>query len=92
VLVTTTRRLLGQRRASREAVVRSAMAAGVLRVDVDYAGPAADLDGLTVYVDDASRASLFVNGAPAPRVLANAPDHTGRPSVSLPWPRLGFPA
>ena len=65
---------------------------GALRVDVSYSGPAADLDGCTVYVPDPARARLSVNGTVAPRAAANPPDHTGRPSLSLPWPRLAFPA
>ncbi|MET0554908.1 MAG: hypothetical protein ABW221_17840 [Vicinamibacteria bacterium] len=92
ILVTTTRRLLGQRRALQEARVTTAPGAdGALRVDVSYAGPAADLDGLTVYVPDPARVRVFVNGAAAASA-ANAPDETGRASVSLPWPRLAFPA
>ena len=93
LLVTTTRRLLGQRRAAREAQVRFAAADGGLqRIDVAYAGPPADLDGFTVYVADPDRAALAVNGVPAPRVERNPPDHTGRASIALPWPRLGYPA
>jgi hypothetical protein len=93
LLVTTTRRLLGQRRAAREAQVRTAPADGGLqRVDVTYAGPPADLDGFTVYVADPDRATLAVNGAPAPRVVRNPPDQTGRASIALPWPRLAYPA
>ena len=64
---------------------------GALRIEVAYAGPAADLDGLTVYVPEPERAQVFVNGTAAARV-ANPPDQTGRASVSLPWPRLAFPA
>jgi hypothetical protein len=92
ILVTTTRRLLGARRAALEALVESRPdASGALRVEVTYAGPAADLDGLTVYVPDPQRAQVFVNGAAA-ACVANPSDETGRASVSLPWPRLAFPA
>ncbi|HET9315881.1 MAG TPA: hypothetical protein VFQ51_09840 [Vicinamibacteria bacterium] len=93
LLVTTTRRLLGQRRAVREAQVRTAPAdGGTQRVDVTYAGPPADLDGLTVYAADPERVTLVVNGTTPPRVVRNPSDHTGRASVSLPWPRLVYPA
>jgi hypothetical protein len=92
LLVTTTRRLLGQRRAAREAQVRFASDDGLQRIDVTYAGPPSDLDGLTVYVSDPDRVALAVNGTPAPSLLRNPPDHTGRASVSLPWPRLRYPA
>ena len=92
LLVTTTRRLLGQRRAAREAVVSVTQDGGPARVDVTYGGPARDLDGLTVYVAQPDRAQVRVNGAAASRTVPNPPDHTGRASLSLPWPRLEFPA
>lgn len=92
LLVTTTRRLLGQRRAARDVVwTTSVDEADVVRIDLSWDGPPSDLDGLTFYVPDAARARVCVNGAPAARVDANPPDHTGRPSVSLPWARLTFP-
>jgi hypothetical protein len=92
LLVTTTRRLLGQRRAIGEARLSTTHAAdGALEVDIAYAAAPADLDGFTVYVADPSRVRLSVNGAPASGTCANPPDHTGRPSVSLPRPRLSFP-
>lgn len=93
ILVTTTRRLLGQRRAVAEARVGTVPGPdGALRVDLTYAGPPADLDGFTVYVADPARSRLFVNGTEAPRTHAHPQDHTGRPSLSLPRPRLVYPA
>jgi hypothetical protein len=92
VLVTTTRRLLGQRRAVRELAWRaSAQPGDPVQIDVSWSGPASDLDGLTFYVPDLARTRLSINGVPAARMHANPADHTGRPSVSLPWPRLAFP-
>ena len=93
VLVTTTRRLLGQRRAAAEARVGASEGGdGSTRVDVAYDGPLQDLDGFTVYTVEPGRARLYLNGVEAPCVVRNPPDETGRPSVSLPWPRLGYPA
>jgi hypothetical protein len=99
ILVTTTRRLLGYCRAMRE------LSLGVSRQDEGWTaaltvparggarkGGASDLDGLTVYVPDAARARLVVNGREAAAVRRNPPDRTGQASLSLPWPRLSFPA
>jgi hypothetical protein len=95
LLVTTTRRLLDwcvARRGVSWTVERDA--AGLV-IDVSTAairrrGPVA-LDGLSFYVGDTGRASVLVDGVPAPGVRHNPADATGRPSVSLPWPRLSFP-
>ena len=50
------------------------------------------LDGLCFYVDDAVRSRVFVDGRLVRSLERNAPDHTGRPSISIPWPRLKAPA
>jgi len=46
---------------------------------------------MTFYVPKASSAGVTVNGEQVADVVRNGPDHTGRESVSLPWPRLTFP-
>ena len=93
ILVTTTRRLLGQRQATREAVfgVRGDETGG-LSIDVRWDGAQADLDGLTFYTNDPDRTRVRVNGTPQSGLQRNPADHSGRASVSLPWPRLEFPA
>ena len=98
ILATTTRRLLGYRRALRElrlAVAREndCWTAHLTVPERAGTGPGgvSDLDGITVYVPDAGRARLVVNGREVGRVRRNPPDQTGRPSLSLPWPRLSFP-
>jgi hypothetical protein len=96
MLVTTTRRLLDFCRASREVVWSTAAGpdGAVIRIATRrQAGVAGsrEVAGLAFYVDDASRASVFVDGQQVVRLQRNPPDHTGRASVSIPWPRLVFP-
>jgi hypothetical protein len=98
VLVTTTRRLLGYCRAVRAVSLSTAVDGGGLRIDVltaDLEKPGslvpADLDGLTLYVEDPSRTRLTLNGREVSDVRRNGPDHTGRLSVSIPWKALEFP-
>ncbi len=97
VLVTTTRRLLGFASAMRriEGTVNAERDGGV-RVDLRLFSnglplKASDLDGVTVYVPDAARTRLFVEGREFSTLQRNPPDDTGRPSVTIPWSRLEFP-
>ncbi len=99
ILVTTTRRLLGYRRALREVVCDSVLddrgvhielAAGAGEASCG-ARPVADLAGLTFYVLDPANTHVTVAGKTVGDLKHNPPDHTGRPSVSLPWPKLEFP-
>ncbi len=101
ILVATTRRLLGYRRAVCELVSTSWRDGNVVCIDLNtqrsdnnWLGPldVADLAGVTFYVADAHATCLTVNGEKVRGIRRNPPDHTGRPSVSLPWPRLEFPA
>jgi hypothetical protein len=92
LLVTTTRRLLGQRSAWRDLrFATTAGADGRTRIEVDWSGPSSDLEGLTFYVPDPERTEIVVAGLPAAGVQRNPPDHRGLPSVSLPWHRLVYP-
>jgi len=98
LLVTTTRRLLGYCRAMRELRLGVSRTNDCWTATLTVPSPArtgsggvSDLDGITVYVPDAERTRLVVNGREAAGVRRNRPDHTGRPSLSLPWPRLSFP-
>jgi len=96
LLVTTTRRLLGHCRAIREVTLSTTAAGENLVVDVILPPGArwrgGDLDGLTMYVPRPERTRVTVGGREVTALRRNGPDHTGRPSVSLPWPRLEFPA
>lgn len=50
-----------------------------------------DLAGLTFYVPDAVSCHIRINEKIIENLQSNLPDHTGRPSVSVPWPVLEFP-
>jgi len=99
ILVTTTRRLLGYRRAVREIVFSSTRDEKSLRIDLKTQPgggvigelPQTDLSGLTFYVPDPKTAYMTIDGRKVNNLKCNAPDLTGRPSVSLPWPLLEFP-
>ena len=102
LLVTTTRRLLGYHRAAREVSFDVQNGADQLRIDVRTRGggngdsvrplASSDLSGLTFYVPDPERTTVTVDGHEAPDLRRNHADHTGRRSVSLPWPALEFPS
>jgi len=99
ILVTTTRRLLGYRRAIREIAFTSQWDGKNLHLEVstqtprNWVGelPVADLSGLTFYVPDSKASCITINGQEVANLKRNPTDHTGRPSVSLPWPLLEFP-
>jgi hypothetical protein len=98
ILVTTTRRLLDYCRVRRNVAwsVDNQHGAAVVRVTAPPAfgglWPAAsELDGLSFYVDDPARARIVINDTPVTCLQRNAPDETGRGSVSIPWRRLSLP-
>lgn len=98
ILVTTTRRLLGYFRATGETTFDVSRDEAGVRIDLSASwceprgdGGPFDLDGLTFYVPDPDRTRVALNGCELADIRRNGPDHTGRPSVSLPWPRLELP-
>lgn len=99
VLVTTTRRLLGYHRAIGEIEYDCRQDGRILHIAVDtqtasrHCGRPSrqDLDGLTFYVPETGRVHMTIDGQEVTDLKYNAPDHTGRSSVSLPWPPLQFP-
>lgn len=99
ILVTTTRRLLGYRRAVCEIRYEACQEGGTVLIDVDTrssqngAGGLSlrDLSGLTFYVADPMTAQVRINGKQLTNIRHNAPDQSGWPSVSLPWDGLEFP-
>ena len=99
ILVTTTRRLLGFRRAMREIAFTASQDDRGLRIDLTgqaKESPAgalspSDFSGLTFYVSDPEKVRILLDGREMPDIQRNGPDHTGRWSVSLPWPALEFP-
>lgn len=100
ILVTTTRRLLGYRRAMSEVKYEYSADDKGLQIDINtkdvqnFLGeiPQADLCGLSFYVLDPSKTRVSINGKSVENLVHNAPDHTGRSSVSLAWSFLEFPA
>jgi hypothetical protein len=97
ILVTTTRRALGYCH-MRQRVRFEPVPGEGLTVDVRMEASEspngtlpADLAGLTLYVREPERTRLTFNGRPVDGLRRNPPDHTGRPSVSLPWRPLAFP-
>ena len=100
LLVTTTRRLLGFCRATRDVSVRVSKGSRGCWIDLshNHEGPDAigtleprDLQGLTFYVRDPRSTHLRVDGQELEQVVLNPADHTGRMSVSIPWRPLEFP-
>ena len=99
ILVATTRRLLGYRRAMREMTFNRTSDERELHIDLDTNAArssigrlsASDLCGLTFYVPDPQTTYVTIDGQEVGALQRNAADHTGRLSVSLPWPVLEFP-
>lgn len=99
ILVTTTRRLLGYRRAVRELSFDSFWDSKGLHIELrtklseSVTGELSlmDLCGLTFYVPTPEKTRMTVDGCEIANLQHNRPDHTGRPSVSLTWPVLEFP-
>ncbi len=92
ILVTTTQRLLKYCDMLRELSFSTFPSKDGLCIAVTTnAQNPSDWDGLSFYTADPERVSLSVNGVCIPYLQCNAPDHTGRASVSIPWRRLEFP-
>jgi hypothetical protein len=95
LLVTTTRRLLDFCRARRAVSWTAANDRDGLRIDVSTSGlPTRErgaLKGLTFYTESSTRTRVFVDGLEERGLKRNPADRTGRPSVSIAWPRLVHP-
>ena len=99
ILVTTTRRLLGYRRAVREFAFTSTSDERGTHIAVDARASkspigdlsATDSHGLTFYISNPEATCMTINGRKVTDLKHNPPDETGRPSVSLAWPKLEFP-
>lgn len=89
ILVASTRRVLDYCRMADEVSIAIRVDGETTWVEVSHDG--APLDGLTIYVDRPERTRVRVDGRDCARLRINPPDHTGRPSVSIPWTRLEFP-
>lgn len=99
ILVTTTRRLLGYRRAVRRITWVCTQDDHRIHIAIDTQAESrgadalsdADLEGLTFYVSEPEITSISIDGRDVPYLKCNGPDHTGQASVSLDWPKLEFP-
>jgi hypothetical protein len=91
ILVTTTRRLLRYCRAMEELSFDVQQEDQGFRIEIKNPGGALCLDGLTFHVPAAQPVRVTINGEEPATVQHNPRDTAGRPSVSLPWPRLEWP-
>jgi hypothetical protein len=89
ILVSTTRRLLDLSRAHKEATVSASIQGDELILECVAPGTG---EGLSFYVRDPARTRLFLHGREVHGLRRDGPDHTGQPSVTVPWPQLEFPA
>ena len=92
ILVATTRRLLDFCRYRERLESRQYRDGDVTYIEVSGDAPMAAMAGLTYYCDDPARTRLSFNGREFPQLQRNAPDETGRGSVSIPWKRLTYPS
>ena len=91
ILVTTTRRLLDYCSAVRTIQISASPVEEIIKIDINRGTEDAILDGISIYVRDASRTKIYVDGCEINDLQINPIDHTGRPSISLPWRKLEFP-
>lgn len=92
ILVATTRRLLDLCRYRDLVEARQYRLGDVTHIEVTGKAPLAALAGLTFHCDDPARTRLSFNGREIVQLQRNAPDDTGRASVSVPWKRLTYPS
>jgi hypothetical protein len=92
ILLATTHRLLRYRESVHGIRLSSERDGDWLRVHAESPVTAADLAGMTIYVEEPEKTRLFVNKVEIENLQFNPADHTGRRSISLPWMPLGFPA
>jgi len=93
ILVATTRRTLDylRMRDSLQFHTRCERDRSCVDVQLDDGVDPAAAAGLTFYHTRYVATEVRINGEPVAHLRVNPPDHTGRPSVSVPWPRLEFP-
>ena len=90
ILVTTTRRALDYARLTESAPLSLSEDAksGVVTITCDPTWTSEECQGLTLHTNSSVN-ELRLNGRAVP-MQRNAPDETGRPSVSIPWQPLKF--
>jgi hypothetical protein len=94
IFVCTTRRLLGYL-AARDALrftARRDADTVIIEAEGDWHAEPFACAGLSFYVPQGVDCRLLINGRSVENVRRNPADHTGRGSVSVPWPSLEFPS
>jgi hypothetical protein len=99
ILVTTTRRLLGYRRAIDEITFNNTWNNESLQIDLKtqimdkYIGKLciSDLSGLTFYVPKPENTKMTIDGQEIFNLKRNPPDHKGQGSISIDWSALELP-
>jgi len=91
ILTLTTRRLLGYCRTVDELdfSVKNVGKETHIYLSTEYSGE--DLHGLTWYVEQPKKVSLYINDQLFDGLIINPPDINNRSSVSIPWALLTFP-
>ena len=92
ILVTTTSRLLNYCRVTRDLQLSASVQGEHLAIELLTKENEENLAGLTIYTPDPEKTHVTINGCEIANLQHNAPDQNGQPTVSLPWPRLAFPA
>lgn len=92
ILTATTRRTLGYCRTvdALDFTVKNVDDEIHIYLSTEYSGE--DLNGLTWYVEQPEKVSLFINKEKYSNLQINLPDQSNRASVSIPWFPLSFPS
>ena len=91
ILTATTRRLLGYLRSYEELNFTTEKVDDEVRIHLSTTYNNEDLSGLTWYVDDPEKVSLYINEQKYTNLQKNPIDQTGRKSISIQWSKLIFP-
>lgn len=96
ILVTTTKRLLNYRSMINSIEIRGIRAeasegCATSKIEISGVKSVEDLGGLTLYVSDARKTDVFVNGVAVQTLLRNPSNEAEFDTVSIPWVPLQFP-
>lgn len=91
ILTATTRRLLGYCRTIEALNFNTIESDGETQIHLSTVYEGEDLNGLTWYVDNPEKVSLYINNIKFENLQINSPDETNSASVSIPWFSLSFP-
>jgi hypothetical protein len=91
ILVTTTRRLLDFRYALQQVTCNASTQGKRTVVKLEAPLSRRELDGLTFYVAEPDNTEIRLNRTETVATVVNAPDESGRGSISIPWSSLTFP-